>query len=87
MKKEAGSTVTEDRIYYTWVEVIPCDDDWPGYEKMVGEFLKNWYEPPRREFVLIEMQRGWDGMFFPWPVGSVCNGSNFNGKAGKKEIG
>jgi len=35
MKKEAGSTVTEDRIYYTWVEVIPCDDDWPGYEKMV----------------------------------------------------
>lgn len=61
--EEMSGMVKKD--YTERVEIVPCDDGWPGYEETVVEFYKNCYEPPRDGFVLIEMKWGWDCMFFP----------------------
>ena len=51
--------------YTERVEIVPCDDDWPGYEETMAELLK-FYELQKDMSAQIEVKLGWKAIFLPW---------------------
>ncbi len=50
--------------YTERVEIVPCDDGWPGYEETMAELLK-FNELQKNMSAQIEVKMGWKAMFLP----------------------
>ena len=71
--------------YTERVEIVPCDDGWPGYEETMVELLK-FYKLQKDMSGQIEVKLGWKTIFCLELIEQLRTEKNYPRKNDKKKI-